>query len=81
MFDYVFEQFSPVGVLHDQVDALGTLDDLVELDHVLLSDGLENADLPPDSFPIGRVHYFFLLEHLDGHLDNIYALYSPSRRS
>ena len=41
----VLVQVAPVGVLHDEVDGARRLDDLVERDHALVAQQLEDADL------------------------------------
>ena len=38
-------QVAPVGVFHDEVDGARRLDDLVERDHALVAQQLEDTDL------------------------------------
>lgn len=67
LLDDVFEELSALRVLHDQVDAVLGLNDLVELRDVGMPEYLQDADLPGDSFDVCLVDYLILLQHLDGH--------------
>lgn len=68
VLDDVVEELSTAGVLHDQVELLGRLDDLVQLDDVRVPDLLENVDLPGDSLDIRRICNTVLLQNLDANL-------------
>lgn len=62
----VVEQLAPTRILHDEIQLFSSLDDLVELHHMRVSDELQDVHLSRDSLNIGHLHDSLLLEHLDG---------------
>lgn len=63
LFDDQLEKFTLGDILHHQEELLRCLYDLVELDEVGMSDLFEDVDLACDSFHIGYITYFALLQH------------------
>ena len=51
----VIEQLAATSVLHDQVELLRGLNDLIELDDVRVPDHLQNMDLSRHSFHVVHV--------------------------
>ena len=64
----VVKQFAATCILHDQVELLRCLNDLVELDDVRVPDHLQDVDLPRDSLHVVHVLYLVLLKYFDGNL-------------
>lgn len=64
----VVEELAAVAVLHDHVQFFFCLDDLVQLNHVRVTDLLEDFDLASNAFDIFLVVDLVLLENLDGDL-------------
>jgi hypothetical protein len=64
----VLEELAAGGKLHDEVDAVGGMDDLPEPNHVRVFELLEDLDLAPDPLDVVRLLHPSLLEHLDRHL-------------
>lgn len=67
MFDNVVEQFPSRRILHDEVELLLGLDDLVELYNLRMLDNLEDMYLSRDPFDIGYIYYFTLFKDLNCH--------------
>lgn len=63
----VVEEFSVLGVLHHDEDALGGLDYLVELGDGGVADQFEDVQLARDAFDVGDVLDLVLLQDLNGH--------------
>lgn len=55
-------------VLEDEVDLLGGVDGLIELDDVLVVELLQQLDLSAHALLALRIQQLVLLLHLDGHL-------------
>lgn len=68
LLDDVVEQLAALSVLHDKVERLRSLDDLIQLDYVRMFDEFKNLDLASHSLDIALVDDAVLLEYLDGHL-------------
>ena len=66
----VVKELTAARVLHDQVELLGCLDDLIELDDVRVPDQLQNVDLPSHTFYVRHIRDAVLLQDLDCHLHN-----------
>ena len=59
-------QLSAAHVLHDEEDAAGALDDVVELNDVGVGDGLGDLQFAQDPVVVFLVHDFVLVEDFDG---------------
>ena len=68
LLDDVVEKLAAVRVLHDEVQLLGRLDDLVELDDVRVADHLQDLDLAGHALHVRHLADAVLLEDLHGHL-------------
>lgn len=71
------EQFTTVGMLHDHEEFFLSLDDLVQLNDIGVSDLLKNLDLPCDPFHVLLVIDLFFLKDFDSYLfarQNVRAL-------
>ena len=64
----VVEELATVAVLHDHVQFFFCFDDFVELNHIRVTDLLEDFDLASDAFHIFLVVDLVLLENLDSNL-------------
>jgi len=65
--DDIVEKFTALGVFHDEVEFLLSLDDFIELNDLRMTDDLEDVNLSGDTFHIGNVADLRLLEDFDGH--------------
>ena len=61
MPDNVVKEFTTIAVLHDHIKFFFCFNDFVELNHVGMSDLLENLDFPSYSFDILLIMNFVLL--------------------
>jgi len=64
----VVEEFAAGGELHDKVQFLRCLDDLVKLNDVGVLDDLKDVDFARNTLNISNVNNFTLFEYFDGHL-------------
>jgi hypothetical protein len=65
----VFEEFTATGILHDQIELAGGLDDFVELDDVGVADQFQDMNFSGNPFDIVNICYLFFLENLYGNLE------------
>lgn len=63
----VVEEFATTGVLHDQEELLGSLNDLVELDDIGVPDDFQNVDLSHHSSDVCLVLDLVLFQNFDRH--------------
>ena len=68
ILDNVVEELAPVGILHDQVQLLRRLNNLVKLNDVRVSDLLKDVYLTGDSLNIGLPCDLALFKNFDGDL-------------
>ena len=61
----VVKELSSACVLHDQIELLRSLDDLVELDDVRMADELEDVDLSGNPLYIAHILDFLLLKNFN----------------
>ncbi len=79
MVDNVLKQLSPGSVLHDEVELLGCLDDLVKLNDVGVPNQLQDVDFSGNSLDVRDLGnhvllqdfhcHFFACENVDAELD------------
>ena len=62
------EELAVAYVLHYEEQLFGSLNYLVELDDVGVTDQFQDVNLSRDSFDICYIDYSVLLEHFYGHL-------------
>ena len=67
LFYYQFEELPLRDVLHHQEELLGSLDDLVQLDHVGMPNLLKDVDFPGHSLHVSHVGNATFLQHLYSH--------------
>ena len=67
--DDIIEQLTAIAVLHDHVQFLFGLNNLVQLNHVRVSHLLQNLDFSSDAFNVFLVVDLVLLQNFDGNLN------------
>lgn len=67
LYDIV-EELTATGILHDEIQLLRGLDNLVKLNNVRVTDHLQNVDFPGDAFDIINVLNFVFFKNFDGNL-------------
>ena len=65
--DDVVEQLTSVGVLHDEEQLARSFNDFIQLDHVGVSNNLQNVDFPRHPLHVRLVLYLIFFQNLDGH--------------
>ena len=68
ILDNIVKQFSARRKLHDQIQLLGGLNDLVQLNKVGVLDYFQNVDLTRNSLNICNILYLALFENFDSNL-------------
>lgn len=63
----IIKQLSATAVLHDHVQLLFSFNYLIKLNHIRVSDLLEDFDLPRDSFDVLLIINLVFLQNLDGY--------------
>lgn len=66
------EELTAIGVLHDHIELLVGLDNLVKLNHVRVTNLLKNLNLTSDAFYILLVVNLFFLKNLHCNLKKTY---------
>lgn len=64
--NYVIEQLTSLGIFHDEIEFLLSLDNFVELNDLRVSHDLQNVNLSCHAFHIGHIAYLRFLQYLDG---------------
>ena len=63
----VVEQLAPIAILHDHVELFFSFNYFVKLNHIWVSDLLENFDFSCDSLHVFLIIDFVFLEDFDGY--------------
>lgn len=66
--DYIVEEFTSRGILHDEIELSLRLYYLIKLNDIRMPNQLENVDLAGHAFNIRHVRYAILFEYFDSHL-------------
>ena len=67
-FDDVVKQFTSTGILCDEKELFGRLDNFKELNYVRVTDPLQNVDFAGDSLDVSLLNNLLLLEYFDRNL-------------